>query len=251
MFEWRSLRTLAVLLIAIPVVHLVYNVSIGARQYMDPTPDAWASQLREIIRADEKLSLPEKPILIVGGQRVRLWRDLAEALAPQPTLLRPLGDATIEDLTYHYDRLIGHYRPDTLVIFPGYADLHLRDSKTPEAFERAVLELLAVDAGYGKTRMRILLTPLLMPLHPEDAQRIRAMATIAQGLAQKVPKLLVLDPNSLLVRADGRPNPDYYMSDGINLNNQGYARITLLLEQAIDSSYTPALKSGAGNPPQN
>ncbi len=244
MFEWKTLRTFAVLLIALPVIQLVYSLSTGLAQYVDPSPEAWAEELERIIEADTKLSLPEKPILVVGGQRVRLWRDLNEALAPQPTLLRPLGDATIDDLTFHYDRLIGHYRPDTLVIVPGYSDLHLRDSKSPEAFLNAVSELLALDTEYGYTRMRILMTPILMPLHPGDAPRIRAMATAAQTLASKVPNLVVLDPNSLLVTADGRPNPDYYMSDGINLNNEGYARITLLLEQAIESMAIPSLESG-------
>ncbi len=166
MFKWKTLRTFAVLLIALPVIQLVYSLSTGLAQYVDPSPEAWAEELERIIEADTKLSLPEKPILVVGGQRVRLWRDLNEALAPQPTLLRPLGDATIDDLTFHYDRLIGHYRPDTLVIVPGYSDLHLRDSKSPEAFLNAVSELLALDTEYGYTRMRILMTPILMPPAP-------------------------------------------------------------------------------------
>jgi lysophospholipase L1-like esterase len=68
------------------------------------------------------------------------------------------------------------------------------------------------------------------------------MASAAQGLAQSFPDLRVLNPNRLLTRADGSPNPDYYLSDGINLNNEGYARITLLLEQAVEAARIPVLE---------
>lgn len=243
MFEWSTLRSLAVVLLAIPVIHLTFILTSGVSRYLDPSPEAWRSELEQIVESDTRLSLPDSPILVVGGQRVRLWRDLAETLAPKQTLLRPLGDATIEDLTYHYDRLIGHYRPDTLIVVTSYADLHVRDSKSPDDFEEALRTLLEMDTSYGSTRVRILLTPVLMPLHANDGPRVRAMAGVARRLQREISNLVVLDPNSLLLNADGRPNPDYYLSDGINLNSEGYARITLLLEQALDSADIPQRRS--------
>jgi len=239
MFQWKTLRLIAAILIALPLLHLAYTLGTGAVTYLEPTPETWSPAMEAVIEADMDLALPERPILVVGGQRVRLWRDLPDRLAPRPVLLRPLGDATIEDIRYHYDRLVGHYRPDTLVIVPGYAELHLRDSKTAAAFVRAARELLATDEAYGVTRQRILLTPMLMPLHPEDDERVRAIGAATLGLAATLPNLLILDPNELLTRADGRPNPDYYLSDGINLNSEGYARVTLMLEQAIDATTVP------------
>jgi hypothetical protein len=239
MYEWKTLRTIAVVLIALPLLHLLYAVSKGAANYLEPGPEVWADSLQRIIDSDMQATLPDRPVLVVGGQRVRLWRELPDRLAPRATLLRPLGDATIDDIAFYYDRLIGHYRPDTLVIVPGYAELHLRDSKSPEAFVESARRLLRLDTDYGVTRRRVLLAPILMPLHPEDNHRIEAMAAGTKALEQELPDLLVLDPNTILTRADGRPNPDYYLSDGINLNNEGYARVTLMLEQALGVASTP------------
>jgi lysophospholipase L1-like esterase len=208
-------------------------LAAGLERYLDPTPQAWQQSLEEIIAADMQASLPEDPVLVVGGQRVRLWKNLPEELAPVPTLLRPLGDATIEDISHYYNRLIGYYQPRVLVIFPGYADLHLRDSKSPEDFRRAVKGLLSVDESYDRTRLRVIIVPLMTPLHPGDDERIRAMAQIAAGLEKEHPNLLSIDPNGLLQAQNGRPDPAFFQSDGINLNSNGYARMAFLLEDRI------------------
>ena len=233
MYSWRVLRTLAGLLLCLPIVHVAVILAAGLDRYLDPSPEAWKQSLEEIIEADMTTSLPEDPVLVVGGQRVRLWKDLPARLSPLPTLLRPLGDATIEDIGYFYDRLIGYYQPRVLVIFPGYGDLHLRDSKSPQDFRAAVAKLLAIDESYGTRTQRVLIVPLMTPLHPGDDERIGAMADIAAALEAEHPNLVSIDPNGLLQGQNGRPDPAYFQSDGINLNSAGYARVSFLLEERV------------------
>lgn len=241
MYQWKTLRTLAVVLLCLPLLHATYLVTRGVTSYLDPSPDAWAGELRKIVESDLRTSLPERPVLVVGGQRVRLWRDLPDRLAPSPTLLRPLGDATLEDLTHHYDRLVAYYRPRVLVIVPSYSDLHIRDAKSPADFRDAARALLELDDSYGSTAWRVLMVPLMTPLHPEDNAPIRAMAHLAAELETQLPRLSVVDPNQLLTDATGRPDPAYYRSDGINLNDEGYARAALTLEQKLREA---AIQSG-------
>jgi hypothetical protein len=233
MYEWKTLRMLAGLLLCIPLVHFVYLVSRDITHYLDPSPEVWDKEIAELIDSDLNAALPVDPIVVIGGQRVRLWKDLPARLQPRATLLRPLGDATIEDLTYHYDRLAGYYRPDVLVIFPGYADLHLRDEKTPQEFSDSLRELLNLDEAYGASAWRYVITPLRMPLHPEDDERIAAMTGEAQKLALELPNLVIIDPNPMLRDNNGAPNPDFYRGDGVNLNREGYAMVTLLLESEL------------------
>ena len=233
MYQWKTLRAFAVVLLCLPLVHVTYLIARDVTAYLDPSPAAWASELERIIALDLQTSLPEHPVLVVGGQRVRLWRDLPARLAPLPTLMRPLGDATLEDITHYYDRLVAYYRPRVLVIVPSYADLHVRDSKSPDDLRDAARTLLELDAGYGTTDWRVLLVPLMTPLHPEDDEPIRAMSRLAKALEGELPRLTVVDPNRLLTDTRGRPNPAFYRSDGINLNDEGYARASLALVQAL------------------
>jgi hypothetical protein len=233
MFEWRHLRSLAALLLCLPILHVTVLLAASLDRYLDPSPAVWDAALAEIIARDMQSSLPDDPIVVVGGQRVRLWTDLSRRLYPLPTLLRPLGDATLEDLSHHFDRLAAFYRPRVLIVFPGYADLHLRDAKSPKEFRSAASELLSIDESYGGSSLRILLVPLMTPLHPGDDARIREMARLAEALEGEHPRLVALDANGLLGTPDGRPDPAYFQLDGINLNRDGYARVALLIEEVL------------------
>lgn len=233
MYQWKTLRALAGFLLLLPVVHLAYLLSQDLNRYLDPSPSVWQQEMASIIAHDQQTRLPENPILVIGGQRVRLWKDLPLWLLPSPVLLRPLGDARIEDLTHHYPRLVAYYQPQVLVIFPGYADLHVRDQKSPEDFEASLSELLELDEHYQGSGWRYIIAPLQMPLHPGDKLRIEAIAKRTRDLVQRLERVTLIDPNPILRGANGLPNPTYYRSDGINLSNAGYARIAGLLKTEL------------------
>jgi hypothetical protein len=226
---------MAALLLCLPLLHATFLASSELAAYMDSSPRVWDDELDAIIALDQKTSLPAAPILVVGGQWVRLWRSLPAALQPAATLLRPLGDPTVEDISHHYDRLIAFYRPGTLIVMPSYADLHIRDHKTPEDLGDALRRLFERDSDYGLSSRRYALVPLKTLLHPQDDSRIDAMAQKMRSLEDDLESLVVLDPNPLLQGEDGRPDPDFFRGDGINLNDVGYARLSLFLRSRLEA----------------
>ena len=233
MYDWKTLRILSGLLLCLPLVHFTWSVSHDLSHYLDPSPETWNKQMKRLVQDDLLASIPEDPILVVGGERVRLWRDLPARLQPRATLLRPLGDATLEDLHYHYERLIGFYRPKVLVIFPGYADLHLRDRKSPDGFENALSALLERDDANGSAIWRYVIAPVQMPLHPGDEERIAAMTRRSQSLAARIGRTTIIDPNPVLRGLDGQPDPTFFLTGGVNLSNEGYSRISMLLQEKL------------------
>jgi len=235
MYQWSTLRSFAGVVLCIPLLHLALLVSTGVRDYLDPSPEVWDDEMEALIASDLKAAIPQRPVVVIGGQRVRLWKELPARLAPQPTLMRPLGDATLDDLIYHFDRLVAFYRPRMLIVFPGYADLHIRDSKSPDEFRTRLEELLELDSGFGSTNWRYVIAPLQMPLHPADFERVSKMVAESRKLEKRLSHLTVIDPNPILADSEGRPNPAFFRGDGINLNPEGYARISLLLESAMDT----------------
>jgi hypothetical protein len=48
-------------------------------------------------------------------------------------------------------------------------------------------------------------------------------------------RVTILDANALLTRADGSAKPDFYRGDGVNLNEHGYLRLSLLLSTQIEA----------------
>ena len=239
MYSWRTIRTFCVVLLCLPLVHLAYLASRDVLATLDSSPDAWLHEVEAYADADRQATLPEKPIVVLGGRRVRLWDGLDAMLAPRPVLMRGVGDATIEDITHHYERLAAFYNPSAVVFLPSGSEFHIRDSKSETDFMEALLELAALDAEHGKGRPLVLFAPIKTPLRPGDHEKFKVISGRMAEWAAGDPRITVINANPLLASADGGPNAAFFRPDGSSLNEAGYARLALLLQRAL-SPHNPS-----------
>ena len=239
MLSWKTTRIVCIVLLLLPVVHLAYLVSRDALAILDPSPNVWDRELQAYAREDRANTLPKNPIVVVGGRRVTLWTDLPDSLGDKPVLMRGLGDAIVEDITYNYTALIGYYQPSAVVLLPANSEFHIRDNKSPEALVAAIQELEKEDARHGITRQFYVFTPLKTPMFPRDDPIVDETTRLLHAWAAKNQRVTILDGNALLRNSSGRPKADYYLSDGVNLNDAGYLRLTMLLQSAIAANVEP------------
>jgi hypothetical protein len=235
MYSWKTIRIASMILLLLPIVHLAYLMSRDTMETLDASPDAWAREINAYATVDALNHLPTDPIVVVGGHRVRLWHGLEDLLAPRPVLMRGLGDAIVEDITYNYSRLVGYYQPDTVVLLPGNSEFHIRDNKSPEGLATAIAELVELDGSYEITRHFYIFSPIKTPLYPQDNATIDQTTRLLKAWASTDKRVTILDANALLTRADGSAKPDFYRSDGVNLNEHGYLRLSLLLSTQIEA----------------
>tara|TARA_R110001592_G_scaffold295594_2_gene565681 strand:+ start:27701 stop:28444 length:744 start_codon:yes stop_codon:yes gene_type:complete len=233
MYSWKAIRTFCAVLLLIPIIHLTYLASQELLATMDASPEAWAAEVRAYAKADVLIEIPDTSVLVVGGRRVKLWKGLGDLLSPKPVVMRPLGDATINDITHYYAELIGYYQPSTLVVLPGNSEFHVRDNKSAEELVTAIRKLVTLDESFEIPRQYLIFAPIKTPLHPEDYAKIEKATRLLQQWGLENDQVEVLDPNTLLARSNGKPNPDFFRIDGINLNEQGYVRLSLLLQSLL------------------
>lgn len=234
MYSWKAIRTVCVVLLLLPIVHLVYLVSRDTLAVLDTSPEAWNDEIEAYVREDSGNHLPQDPIVVVGGQRVKLWRDLADLLEPRPVLMRGLGDATIDDITHNYERLVGYYRPDAVIFLPSNSEFHIRDNKSAEDLVRGIQKFVSLDATHRVTRRIYVITPIKTPLYPRDDATIDRATELLESWAADQDRVVIVDANEVLTTGDGRPKPGYFRSDGVNLNDYGYLRLSLLLRTRIE-----------------
>jgi hypothetical protein len=235
MFSWKTICTTCTVLLLLPVVHLAYLLSRDTMEVMNSSPDTWTRELESYAAEDTRTQLPASPILVVGGRGVRLWRNLEEALAPRSVLLRGLGDAVLQDITFNYARLIGHYQPDTLVLLPSSSEFHLRDHKSAGELVAAIRKLYELDASHQITRRFYIFTPVKTIWRPQDHATIDEASQLLHAWAKTEQRVVILDSNSLLSGPDGRPSAYYFRSDGLNLNEHGYLRLAMLLYSQVEA----------------
>jgi hypothetical protein len=233
MYSWKNARIVCTLLLLLPLVHLAWLLSRDVMATLDASPKVWADEMEAYIAADTAMHLPTDPIVVVGGRRVKLWPGLGDLLAPRPVLMRGLGNATVNDITYYYERLIGYYQPETVVLLPDNSEFHIRDAKSPEELLEAIKGLVKLDGAHEVTSRFYVFSPLKTPRYPGDAAMIEKSTELLEQWAAGVNRVTILDANPLLCRADGRPNPGFYRTDGVNLNEHGYLRLSVLLEQQL------------------
>lgn len=233
MYSWKAIRNVCLTLLLIPIGHFAWLVARDTLQTLQDSPAAWEGEMRAYARADQRAVLPEQPVLVVGGRRVKLWQGLPELLAPQPVLMRGLGSAIVEDIAYYYDRLIGFYRPATVVLLPGNSEFHLRDQKSAAELVAAIRALEQRDASLRQNGHLVVFTPVKSPFYPQDFATIDQATALLQAWAAERARVTVLDPNPLLAGADGKPGGANFRPGGLHLNDRGYTRLGLLLESAL------------------
>ncbi|MEQ9463118.1 MAG: hypothetical protein RJQ10_05625 [Haliea sp.] len=236
MYSWTAIRNFCLALLLVPIGHFAWLAARDALQITHSSPTAWQKEVEAYTRADQRTALPNLPVLVVGGRRVTLWQDLPDMLAPQPVLMRGLGSAVIEDILHYYDRLIGFYRPSSVVLLPGNSEFHLRDDKTATELAAAIKALELKDAGLRGNGRFIVFVPVKSPVFPRDFAAIDETATLLHRWARGRPRVTVLDPNPLLQDLAGNPSGRFFWPDGMHLNNAGYTRLGALLQDALRHS---------------
>ena len=242
MYSWNKIRTVCAVLLIIPIVHLVLLMSREMQAALNPSPEVWADEVAAYAQSDELKRLPSAPIVVIGGRRVKLWRGLEALLSPRPVLLRGLGDATVDDLTHYHSQLIGYYHPLAVVLLPASTEFHIRDNNSADDLVRAIRKLAELDASYAVTRRFYVFTPLKTPGYPGEDTRIEQTTALLKHWAETEDGVTVLDANVMLSQRNGRPNPDYFRIDGVNLNENGYLRLSLLLKNQLEQD-APVLQA--------
>ena len=233
MYSWKAIRIACSVLLLMPIVHLAYLLSRDTMETLDNSPEAWAREVNDYAAVDARMQLPHNPIVVVGGLRVKLWHGLGDLLQPRPVLMRGLGDAIVEDISFNYTRLIGFYQPDTVVLLPGNSEFQLRDNKSAPELAAAIRDLVALDASYGITRRFYIFTPLKTMLRPQDYPTIDQATQLLRTWTDSQKHVVLLDANPLLCDPEGKPQGIYFRSDGVNLNEHGYLRLSVLLRAQV------------------
>jgi lysophospholipase L1-like esterase len=243
MYSWTTIRTAAAVLLLIPIVHLVYLVSRETIATLDESPEVWADEVAAYSRLDQRGKLPKDPVVIVGGRRVSLWRDLEDVLAPMAVLNRAIGDGTTNDIRYYYQRLIGFYRPHSVVLLPGESEFHIRESKSAGEMVQAIRQLVEMDLSHGITQHFYVISPLKTPLYRSNNYKIDETTRLLKAWAGPLDDVEIIDANTLLSDRDGNAKPAYYRSDGVHLNEHGYVRLSIMLRAQFEKDnpgiYTP------------
>jgi hypothetical protein len=200
----------------------------------NPDPARFEKDIAAFEAEDRASPPPPGSTLFVGSSSVRYW-DVAKAFPDMKTIRRGFGGSHVSDNVYYADRIIFPYKPKLIVFYAGDADVAA--NKTADQIFADYRTLIAmVHARLPQTPMVIIGTKPSLA-HWKQVETIRRANTLVKELAAADPLIRYTDAERPLLGPDGRPRPELFAENGLNLNEVGYQVWTAALKPAIEAPW--------------
>lgn len=194
---------------------------------------------REIVKFEEydKTAAPKAGgILFVGSSSIRLWKTVAEDMAPLPVLNRGFGGATIAEVNHYFQRVVYRYKPKMLVFYAGENDLF--DVNTPvdtvvkgfNAFRDSMNRYLPDCRMYF---VSVKPSPARWPFQ----QKFLEANAKFRAICDEDPRWTYVDVIAPMLGTDGRPRKDIYRADSLHMNVAGYAEWSKVLKPTLRNAW--------------
>ncbi|MFN8059919.1 MAG: GDSL-type esterase/lipase family protein [Vicinamibacterales bacterium] len=208
---------------------------------LEPTGSAAAKANPDPTRFDKEIAAfededrvsPPAPggTLFVGSSSIRYW-DVTKAFPGLRAVKRGYGGSHVSDTLHFADRIIFRYAPAEVVFYAGDADVAA--GKTAEQIAADTLTLVDLVHTRLPNTAIVVIGTKPSPAHWSHMATIRAANGLVRQRVAGDAKVTFVDVERALLGPDGKPRPDFYVENGLNLNESGYAAWTEATRAAIE-----------------
>jgi len=183
-----------------------------------PDTSKWEAEISAFEKSDLTNAPPKGAILFVGSSSIRKWTTLAKDFPGKTVINRGFGGSEIADSTALAERIIFPYQPKIIVLYAGDNDLAAGKSVEQvmadfQTFVRKVHERLP------ETRIAFI---SIKPCPSRWRLREKVQAVNRQIAAMKSDRLVFIDVYPSMLDADGKPQADLFLSDGLHPSAKCY-----------------------------
>ncbi|AII52446.1 hypothetical protein N008_10720 [Hymenobacter sp. APR13] len=226
----NSMRWLAVaagLLLAAPGHSVAQSATVPPLN-----PAQWTQELRAFARQDSLTPPPRKPILFYGSSSIRKWETLRQDFPGRPVLNRGFGGSRFPDALYFFEKLVVAYQPRQVVLYEGDNDIGAGAS-AQEVFQSFLAFEQLMQQKLPKVPLVFLAikpSPSRWALYPkvQEANRL-----IREYVAAHPKYLRYVDTATPLLGPNGKPQPQFYVSDSLHMTPAGYREWTRVVGKGL------------------
>jgi len=213
---------------------LVVLGAVALAAQANPNPARFAQDIAAFEAEDRASPPPAAATLFVGSSSIRYW-DVAKAFPGLTTIRRGFGGSHVSDNIFYADRIIFPYKPKLIVFYAGDADVAANKS-ADQIFADYRTLVARIHERLPDTPMVIIGTKP-SPLHWKHIDTIRRANALVEQFTASDPLLRYADVDRPLLGSDGRPRPELYQENGLNLNDRGYAVWTEAVKPVIEAPW--------------
>ncbi len=159
--------------------------------------------------------------IVYGSSSIRLWSSLSEDLEGYSPINMGFGGSTLPACITYFDRLMDGLNPEIFILYAG--DNDLGDGRHPEEvlifFKQMVVD---IRNKFGEIPLLYLsIKPSIKRFNIID--QIKYSNKIIAAAIQKMDsQVYFVDVYGKMMGDNNYPNRDYFNTDGLHMNQQGY-----------------------------
>ena len=220
-------------LLIVPALCLELGV-LGA-QAENPDPRRFEKDIAAFEAEDQVSPPPRGAMLFVGSSSIRYW-DVTRAFPGIATIKRGFGGSHVSDNIYFANRIVFPYQPRLIVFYAGDADVAANKNADQIAGDYRTFIAL-IHSKLPETPM-VIIGVKPSPAHWSRIETIRrANGLVKQAIATDH-LVTYTDVDAPLLGSDGKPRPEFYVENGLNLSERGYEVWTRATRSAIETSWS-------------
>ncbi len=203
----------------------------------------WENEIRKLEQRDRDEVDPEDGILLLGSSSIRLWRSVAEDLAPYSVIERGFGGSRFSDLAIFSERLILPHTFRAVIIFVANDVTGGPDDRTPDQVRELCRYIVQAVRRHNDQ------APIfLVEVTPTEARfavwpKIREVNAQLRELCFQEPNLHFVETAESYLTFDNQPRPELFTDDKLHQNEEGYRLWGNLIRSELDQVLLPALSA--------
>jgi len=192
-------------------------------------PESWEPNIAKFEAQDRHSPPPANGIVFVGASSIVRW-NLPEYFPElgAKAINRGFGGSLIVDSVHFADRIVIPYKPRVVVLYAGDNDVETTATAEQIADEFTKFDR-KVHTALPSTRI------VVISIKPSirrwaHIEKIRRANALMKAHVAKHPHLRYVDIEPQSLGADGKPNPNLLVADGLHLTPEGYKIWTAALK---------------------
>ncbi len=198
--------------------------------------DRWARSMARFEEADRASPPTPGGVIFTGSSSIRGW-DLEKSFPGKGYINRGFGGSQVSDAIEHINTIVLKHKPRMVVIYSG--DNDIQSGKSAETvFEDIKTFTDKIHAALPETRIAVMsVKPSIARWDKVNVMRKANM--MIRDYAMKTDHVGFVDVDGAMLGWDGKPNPAFFVRDGLHLTPEGYEIWAAVLKPFLTVGESP------------
>lgn len=195
----------------------------------------WYEEEVKSLEKKNKENVLSPKTVFYGSSSIRLWETLTEDFKDIDAINLGFGGSTLEACIWYFDRIVGPYNPNHIIIYAG--DNDIGDGKKPEEVFSFFKQIVAhIEKHYGDIACYFIsIKPSISRWELVDNIK-HTNKLVETQIIKSNKNWHYINIFNKMIDENGYPIKQYFELDGLHLSTQGYQLWIQIVYHALQTS---------------